>query len=241
MRRKPGYEAWSLQRGHLVGYGHTRKEFAVSFSPQAPITVDVEAKGKQNLLVSFRGNRTLVGGLGYMLEQLPIAKMGRGGGGDGLRKFLDRLDRTIDQSRKRGPSLALFVEESLLTHKELLALPVKLKSKSKFSVELNAEEKELRVRVKKVDEAASFERKIGGKDVRVSLLTMGAVVGYDRVTITGQLSESFLNRLRSAARDAGGDLDKLPEQFRKNERDRLKRESERARDRGRDRDDDEDD
>ena len=56
------------------------------------------------------------------------------------KEYLERMDRTIDRSRKRGPSLAIVRERSLLNHKELLAKAAKLKSKSKFTVELSEDE-----------------------------------------------------------------------------------------------------
>ncbi|MBX3471683.1 MAG: hypothetical protein KF878_32920, partial [Planctomycetes bacterium] len=219
-------DPWSLHKKTLVGYGWSRRSLVAGFRTDRPLAVEVEARGRQNTLVGLQGagERTLVVGLGYMLEELPLAGVGRGN--EEVQKFVGRLSRTIEQSRRRGPSAVIVREARLMDLEELQVQPHAARDKAEFTVEVapldHGHEVSLRVGRRVVGQVIIEDL---GDRARVNLLTMGAAVAYDRIAVTGALDPQVLERLRALSREVRHDPDAL--------RRRVREERERAAERER--------
>src|SRR5690606_35688705 len=97
---------WTVHRKMLVGYGWTRRAFLVPLRTDHAITVEVEARGRQNALVGLQvGDRTFIVGLGYVADELPVANLGREEA-----RLVGQLNRSTVESRKRGPSAVILRE-----------------------------------------------------------------------------------------------------------------------------------
>ncbi len=233
-RPKAPVEPWQVHKGLLVGYGHDRAALVASFSPAAPVEVELEAKSRQNLLVAFWSGRgaPLVAGLGFLLDELPLAQLGAKVGAaraaDEVKKYLHRMEATIGASQTYGPCLTAFREEGRYKHRELLNEPMRLRGrKVEFALTLRPlatpaperdeergdeegerdakrprERAELLFGGGRLAQRVEVEDPPRGGELRVGLLTSGATVGYEAITVTGTLSQAFVERLRRAARAA---------------------------------------
>ncbi|MCO5169465.1 MAG: protein kinase [Planctomycetes bacterium] len=222
-------EPWSVVKKTLVGYGWTRRSFAAGLRTDAPLVIEVEARGRQNTLVGLQGagERTVIVGLGYMLEELPLAGIGRGN--EEVQKFVGRLSRTIEQSRRRGPSAVIVREARLMELDELQVQAHAPRDKAEFTVEVTpvdrAHEVSLRVGRRVVGQVVLEDL---GDRARVNLLTLGAAVAYDRIVVTGALDPAVLERLRALSREVRHD----PEALRRRVREERERAAEREQERG---------
>jgi hypothetical protein len=175
-----------------------------------PISIEVEARGRQNTLVGLHaGDRTFIVGLGYMLEELPLATLGRGG--EEVQRFVGRLTRATAESRKRGPSAVIVREGRPMEFEELQAQAHAAREKAEFTVELTPVEgggHELTLRVgRRVAAQVALEKL--PEVVHVNLLTLGVPVAYDRLVVTGAVEPKVLEQLRRLAREVKQDPDAL--------------------------------
>ena len=214
-------EPWGVysKKKSLLGYGYDRRRFLGSFSREAPITVELTAYGRENVLVAFGTKNPIVAGVGYLLPELPTATI-RGNG-----EIRGALARAIQRSRSRGPSVAVLRERFPGSYNELLVKKARGSKKVKLSVTLEPAEDDLaeaRVTIKVNRKTlVSYElEKAGDGPVDVSLLTLGSAVRYDKVSLSGRPSKRFSNLLERACKEVSKegkheDFDAFRERFRK--------------------------
>lgn len=200
---------WAVHRKMLVGFGWSRRSLVTALRTDRPLAIEVEARGRQNTLVGLQaGERTLIVGLGYMLEELPISNLVRG---EEAQRFVGRLNRATTESRKRGPSAVIVREGRLMDLEELQATAHAAREKAEFTVELTPVEgggHELALKVGRRTAAQVVLEDIPER-VRVNLLTLGVPVAYDRLVVTGAVEPKVLEELRRLAREVHQDPDAL--------------------------------
>ncbi|RMG17775.1 MAG: hypothetical protein D6731_03400 [Planctomycetota bacterium] len=210
-RRIPAQKAppWSVVRGYLVGYGFERAQHVATFDAAAPVEVELDARGQQNLMVGFgSGDGATLAGLGFVYPALPIAQLVAWNKRNraGLKDLLERMERTISQSRQRGPCLAVFREAGLFRHRRgEKMVRLRLKKRTKFVVvrRPSAEEGHVEIELRagrKLRDVTVLEGKAKGP-LAVGLAALGAPgVGYKRIALTARLHPRFVERLRELAR-----------------------------------------
>ncbi|HBP22831.1 MAG TPA: hypothetical protein DEA08_34250, partial [Planctomycetes bacterium] len=195
-------EPWGVytKKKSLLGYGHDRRRLLASFSREAPITVELTAYGRENVLVAFGTKQPIVAGVGYLLPELPTATL-RGNG-----EIRGALARAIQRSRGRGPSVAVLRERFPGSYEELLVKQARGSKKVRLSVTLEPGEDDLaeaRVTIKVNRKTlVTYELEEAGEGpVDVSLLTLGSAVRYDKVQLSGRPSKRFRNLLERACKE----------------------------------------
>lgn len=224
---------WTVHRKMLVGFGWSRRSLVAAFRTDRLLSIEVEARGRQNTVVGLQtGERTLIVGLGYLLEELPISNLVRG---EEAQRFVGRLNRATTESRKRGHSAVIVREARLMDVEELQAQAHAPREKAEFTVELAPVEGGGHEVVLKVGRRVAAQVAVDDvpERARANLLTLGAPVAYDRIVVAGAVDPSLLERLRRLAREVGQDVEALSRRVRE-ERERE------AAGRGREGDDDPD-
>ena len=200
-------ESWSVRSGRLLGYGWTRGAFLAKLKTSDPIQVEVTVRGGDNMLIGLGESyeKAVVAGLGFLLPELPIARISNEiEPGDDKNGYLRRLKRTLDQSRERGPSAVVLRENrGLLQFDTLVAEAMRPKSKMTYSLEVSPDGDTsaiaMRIGRANVEESAPLPTK-----ATLFFTTFGAAVKYDDLTISGTLTDDFVQLLRDAAKHNGG-------------------------------------
>lgn len=199
---------YTVHRGKLLAFGWSRRKFVAPFETHDPIVVDIEAKGGQNMLVSFIRNRersTHVG-FGFLLDDIAIRPfinaVSERFGARRISKYMANREETIARSQSRGPSFVVLGEKGFLEVDEARADAHPKMRDAEFSAALRPADDGHEV-------AVGFRRQeltvpVDAPDrVQVGLNTFGAAVGYERIVLEGTVDEGFVRRLERAAREVG--------------------------------------